>query len=120
MGSYQSPERVSTYAQSLKADVVGELDSSGLALFRGIPYATLNKRWTQSTPLHQLQSPFNAVEFGPRCPQGNGMVLVSGGVVDPTPGDNEFTCLNLNITVPQQDLTSGHLLPVMIWIHGFV
>lgn len=32
---------------------------------------------------------------------------------------NEFECLNMNITCPA-DLTPYSRLPVMVWIHGFV
>jgi len=110
---------------SLNAEIVGELDEEyGLALFRGIPFASVEKRWTHSRTKHSLDSPFDATEFGPRCVQAHGEVLVSGGVNDPVPGDDEFKCLNLNITVPQRSLPGAGKqsgpLPVMFWIHGYV
>jgi carboxylesterase type B len=115
------------HVPSLKAKIIGELDdAAGLALFRGIPYASVTKRWTQSRTRHFLDSAFDATDFGPRCVQGDGPVMVSGGANDATPGDDEFKCLNLNITVPSEVLldpgnrkTIG-LLPVMFWIHGYV
>jgi carboxylesterase type B len=116
---------VRQHLPSLQCEIIGELDeNAGLAYFRGIPFAMVEKRWTHSRTRHSLESPFNATEFGPRCTQEEGEVLVTGGVNDPVPGDDEFECLNLNITVPEECLkqfTNGHarsLLPVMVWIHG--
>jgi len=118
--------KINHHLRTLGAEIIGELDQdAGLALFRGIPYASVAKRWTHSRTTHSLPSPFDATEFGPRCVQGDGPVLVSGGVTDPVPGDDEFKCLNLNITVPKESLpvvenssSAGLLLPVMFWIHG--
>ncbi|KAJ5649776.1 uncharacterized protein N7484_003499 [Penicillium longicatenatum] len=106
-------------APSLGAEVLGALDNdSNIALFRGIPYANVSKRWTHSVTRHSLKGTYNATQFGPRCNQGNGMVLVTGGTNDPTPGDDEFKCLNLNIAVPNEALGKAGSLPVMVWIHG--
>jgi len=119
--------KINHHAPSLHSDIVGKLDEdAGLALFRGIPYASVEKRWTHSRTSHSLNSPFDATEFGPRCVQKTGPVLVSGGVNDPVPGDDEFKCLNLNICVPEEALPThqgditGSKLPVMVWIHGYV
>ncbi|KAJ5947506.1 hypothetical protein N7466_000521 [Penicillium verhagenii] len=108
-------------APSLGAELVGALDNdTNIALFRGIPYADVSKRWTHSVTKHNLEGEtFDATQFGPRCNQGNGMVLVTGGTNDPTPGDDEFKCLNLNVAVPNETLgKAGSSLPVMVWIHG--
>jgi carboxylesterase type B len=109
------------HAPSLKAELVGELDND-LALFRGIPYATVSKRWSHSFVRDTLPTRFNAKEFGQRCVQREGPVMVTGGHHDATPGDHEFDSLNLNIAVPSHALTGGHRegLPVMVWIHGYV
>lgn len=118
--------KIQHHLPSLQAEIIGELDEgAGLALFRGIPYASVEKRWTHSRTRHSLENPFDATEFGPRCVQGHAEVLVSGGANDPVPGDDEFKCLNLNITVPKetlgphQDGQAMSLLPVMFWIHGY-
>lgn len=108
-------------APSLSAELIGELDEEAhLALFRGIPYASVEKRWTHSKTRNNLESPFDATSFGPRCVQGEGQVLVSGGTNDPVPGDHEFDCLNLNIAVPADAIQNldQQPLPVMVWIHG--
>lgn len=117
--------KVSQYVPSLGSEVLGEYDDDlGLVYFRGIPYATVQERWTHSEVLNSLENPFDATNFGPRCVQEEGAVLVSGGTNDPTPGDDEFKCLNLNITVPKEclrQMQNGHTktrVPVMFWIHG--
>lgn len=103
---------------SLNVSITGEVEG-GVVCFRGIPYATLDKRWTHSQTKHSLESPFDATKYGARCPQGDGLVLVTGGVNDPTPGDDEFNCLNLNVAVPHEALNRSAGLPVMVWIHGY-
>jgi carboxylesterase type B len=115
-----APHTLRISAPSLGADIVGELDNDyDLAIFRGIPYATVAQRWTHSKSRHFLEGTFTATEFGPRCNQGNGMVLVTGGTSDPVPGDDEFCCLNLNIAVPKEAIgEKPGSLPVMVWIHG--
>jgi carboxylesterase type B len=117
--------KTALYSPSLQSEIVGEYDeANGLVFFRGIPYATVDKRWTHSRVRHTLPSQFDATKFGPRCVQEEGEVLVSGGSNDPTPGDDEFDCLNMNITVPKECLSrsedggSPTKVPVMFWIHG--
>ena len=40
---------------TLKADIIGKLDhEAGLALFRGIPYASVEKRWTHRQNRHLM------------------------------------------------------------------
>ncbi|KAJ5665675.1 uncharacterized protein N7477_008123 [Penicillium maclennaniae] len=113
------PKTISIHAPSLGAELTGALDSeNNIALFRGIPFATVTKRWTHSETTHSLGKSFDATKLGYRCSQGNGMVLVSGGTNDPLPGDDEFKCLNLNIAVPVESLKGSRPLPVMVWIHG--
>jgi carboxylesterase type B len=118
-----APETIQLSAPSLGGELTGLVDKeSDVALFRGIPFATLSKRWTHSEAQHTLGSGvFDATRFGPRCPQADGFVLVSGGTADPYLPDDEFRCLNLNIAVPAEALRSKppKLLPVLFWIHGY-
>lgn len=118
--------KIHHHSPTLQSNVVGELhQDAGLALFRGIPYASVEKRWTHSRTRHSLNPTFDATEFGPRCVQRTGPVLISEGVNDPVPGDDEFKCLNLNICVPEealpahQDGRTGSKLPVTVCIHGY-
>lgn len=108
---------------SLHAKIRGAVDTeTGIVSFRGLPYADLKQRWTYSSvkdSLHVSDSAaFDATCYGPRCPQAEGLVLVSGGLNDPTPGDDEFACLNLNVAVKISHLAATTKLPVMVWIHG--
>ena len=111
--------RIDHHAPSLNASLKGNTEE-GIACFRGLPYAMFDKRWTHSRTKDSLQSPFDATSYGARCPQGEGQVLVTGGVNDPIPGDSEFKCLNLNVSVPEEALSASSALPVMVWIHGYV
>lgn len=104
---------------------MGEQDAeAGLALFRGIPYASLSKRWTQSSLRDSLSSPFDATKFGPKCPQTPHTSTIPMQLEEPVVEADEFDCLNLNITTPtdalisKEERTSSRLLPVMIWVHG--
>lgn len=113
-----SPRTIELDTASLSSKVTG-LVEDGLALFRGIPYASYAQRWTHSQTLHSLPSSFDATRYGPRCPQGEGLVLVTGGVTDEVPADDEMNCLNLNVAVDQGALAAKSTkLPVMVWIHG--
>ncbi|CZR59010.1 uncharacterized protein PAC_08902 [Phialocephala subalpina] len=107
---------------SLNAELIGELDDD-LTLFRGIPFATVTKRWTHSEVRNTLPSPFDATNFGPRCIQIESAYAPPGGNIDVAAVDHEFDCLHLNITVPTEALESPSnnsfpLLPVMVWVHG--
>ena len=114
------------HSPTLGAEIVGlKDDHAGLAIFRGIPFASVNKRWTQSCTLHTLPSSFDATQFGPACPQPSHQSIVPVTLANPEPGEDEFQCLNLNISVPEESLPGGRskqatsLLPVMVWVHGY-
>jgi carboxylesterase type B len=115
------------HAPTLGAEIVGlKGKDTGLAIFRGIPFASVTKRWTQSCMQNTLPSPFDATKFGPKCSQPLHESIVPVTLTNPDPGEDEFQCLNLNITVPEGALPEGRskqtpsLLPVMVWVHGYV
>jgi carboxylesterase type B len=111
------------YCSTLGADLVAEEDLDlGIAFFRGIPYASITQRWTQSSVQHALPAPFDATNFGPKCPQPPHSSLIQVGLPTPVVESDELKCLNLNITVPSDALKEGNppLLPVMVWVHGYV
>ncbi|KAE9370473.1 alpha/beta-hydrolase [Stipitochalara longipes BDJ] len=118
-------EKIQHHCSTLGADLVAEEDvESGIAFFRGIPYASVTKRWTQSSVLHSLPPAFDATKFGPICPQPAHSSLIQMDLPNPIVESDEFKCLNLNVTVPfeallaeGQELRSSHL-PVMVWVHG--
>lgn len=112
---------------SLGAELTAEEDTEAeLAYFRGIPYASVSKRWTQSVVQNSLPSIFDATTFGPKCPQPAHVSMITIGLEAPTVAVDEFACLNLNITVPKnvlprlEEKNPASLLSVMVWIHGYV
>ncbi|KAH9224693.1 Alpha/Beta hydrolase protein [Leptodontidium sp. 2 PMI_412] len=118
-------QSIQHHCPSLSANLVAAEDTkAGLALFKGIPYASVSKRWTQSQIKDSLSSPFDATKFGPKCPQPPHISLISAAVKAPDLEADEFSCLNLNIAVPVDALPksiddgSKPLLPVMVWVHG--
>ena len=90
---------------------VDGLSIGGLAVFRGIRYATA-ERFQRPRPIGPFEPGARADRFGPQCPQVPGVLekaLGSGSL----PADED--CLSLNITTPACD---GGARPVVVWIHG--
>ncbi|KAF8217765.1 Alpha/Beta hydrolase protein [Mycena galopus ATCC 62051] len=92
--------------------------------YRGIKYASIPARFRQSVLLTTLAPKTDASRHGPICPQihkkcfeeelfGMGHADAPQQILE----QNEFDCLNLNITCPA-GLTSQSRLPVMLWVHG--
>lgn len=120
-------KNIQHHCSTLGADLVAEESvDSGIMSFRGIPYASVSKRWTQSCVQHSLPSAFDATKFGPKCPQPPHLSIIQVATPAPIVELHEFKCLNLNITVPsevlqeREDNGSASLLPVMVWVHGYV
>ncbi|KAF7558986.1 hypothetical protein G7046_g5167 [Stylonectria norvegica] len=100
--------------------------------FRSIPYATIPKRFAPCFPLADIPPKFDHrphrdfTQFGAACPQAgarNPMWFDAYG--GPLEDDldlefDEFTCLNLTISVPESQLSTAtdRKLPVMVYIHG--
>lgn len=117
----ESEIKIAHDVASLSSRIYG-VNNGRFTSFRGIPYASISQRWVHSKRLQKLPPTFDATSFGPRAPQLQGSVLVTGGLPDPVVSDDEFGCLNLNITVPASALSDPESrplpLPVMVWIHG--
>jgi len=115
------------HCPTLGAEIVAEEGiDSGIVFFRGIPYASVSERWTQSHIQNSLPSPFDAIHHGPKCPQPAHISLLPVGPKDPIVEIDEFACLNLNVTTPLEALPergqekATPLIPVMVWVHGYV
>ncbi|KAG1741475.1 Alpha/Beta hydrolase protein [Suillus paluster] len=92
--------------------------------FRGIKYASVPARFRQSKLVTSYPSSVDATRHGPICPQPDQksleeelLGLSDSDIPRQVFKQDEFECLNLNITCP-----AGHRsklqLPVMVWIHG--
>lgn len=112
--------------------------------FRGIKYAIVPARFRQSILCSSYPPVVDATKFGcacpfhspilsrlllplsPICPQPNQKSLEEelAGIPDTDLPrqvlvQDEFDCLNLNITTPAHQ-SSVSQLPVMLWVHGLV
>ncbi|KAL0578116.1 hypothetical protein V5O48_003859 [Marasmius crinis-equi] len=94
--------------------------------YRGIKYASVLARFRQSKLFASYPPVTDATKYGPICPQIRNMKsfeeIMFGLTEDELPKhpslkQNEFECLNLNITCPG-GLTPRSHVPVMVWVHG--
>lgn len=92
----------------------GCIGEDGIARFLGVPYAqppVASKRWVAPQALAPTNSVFDAVAYGPRCPQTGFIEGLTGEV-----GDED--CLQLNLFMPATAIEGNASLPVILWLHG--
>ena len=91
--------------------------------FRGIKFASIPARFSFA----ELIDDWNGAEldctaFGPICPQFKDIdisQLVGLPCGDePKEEQDEFECLRLNVTLPEDAPHNPEKIPVMVWIHG--
>jgi len=94
--------------------VEGLVDSSGIAVFKGVPYAAPPvgpRRWRPPRPVEAWTGVRAADRFGPRCmqprPYGD-MVFRSEGMSE--------DCLYLNVWTPEPAPDAGR--PVLVYFYG--
>lgn len=83
--------------------------------FLGIPYAKPpvgDLRFAPPEPAAPWTDTRNAMEFGPWCPQAEGLVQMLAGASNSTVDED---CLTLNVYAPN---TPAEPLPVMAFLHG--
>ncbi|KAH7318083.1 carboxylesterase [Stachybotrys elegans] len=88
--------------------VVGFRDASCNAVYLGIPFAQTTggqNRWRAPQPLRPSPERFDALSYGPTCPQAGGSSQWSAQDED---------CLNLNIWAP----AGARDLPVFVYMYG--
>ncbi|WDK14589.1 carboxylesterase [Colletotrichum graminicola] len=109
-------------SESLSSTLLG-VGLERVVQFRGIPYGEIPSRFAEPRPKSALPREVNCTSFGPRCPQvaidvGHLLRIPSQYKLPPEPED-EFKCLNLDVTTPRSCLSSKReQLPVLVWIHG--
>ncbi|KAJ4359846.1 uncharacterized protein N0V89_000402 [Didymosphaeria variabile] len=123
--SFQNPNGYCTADITGLGRVQGRQYPNRVRQFRGIPYATLSKRWTRSC-LKTTWEPgvLDATQYGPSCPNPSfdmdpsdpdPMVPVPAAAHHTWPLTDERHALVLNITAPP---TTDKPLPVFVYIHG--
>ena len=91
------------------------IDTDGVSVFRGIPYAAPpigDLRWQPPQTATPWDGPFDATQYGNRALQPPYPDVLDFGEI---PGKLSEDCLYLNIFTPSAD---GQARPVMFWIHG--
>ncbi|GES66806.1 carboxylesterase [Aspergillus terreus] len=90
--------------------------------FLGIKYADIPARFERAQPVSGFGGAIvDATKFGPRCPQVDvdvrHLLRIPEDFELPKEPEDEFECLNLEITRPSGASIKGPL-PVLVWIHG--
>ncbi|KAJ5894813.1 hypothetical protein N7495_006504 [Penicillium taxi] len=109
--------------KALDATFNGVVRDEGVAVhqYLGIKYASIPARFEKAKPVNSFGGTIvNASKYGPRCPQMDVDVrhllrIPEDFVIEPELED-EFECLNLEITCPP--VSPNTALPVVVWIHG--
>lgn len=95
------------------------ISQSGVAAFRGIPYAASpigDLRFSPPQKPLPWQGERAADQAGPAVPQGpSRLELVMGGRVSDWAEEN---CLTLNVWMPKSALNDNTPRPVLLWLHG--
>ncbi len=112
----QSPSSPNKEAdvQTTEGKLAGEVDASGLFIFKGIPYAQppVGKlRWHEPMAMKSWEGVRSAKQFGPRPIQPT----LYKDMIFRSPSMSE-DCLYLNVWTPQ--LANAAKLPVFVYIHG--
>ncbi|CAA7268349.1 unnamed protein product [Cyclocybe aegerita] len=101
-------------------------DKARIHQFRGIKYASIPARFRQSQLFSSYAPITDATSYGPICPQKRPSKSIEETLFGipreeiPTQKlkQDEFECLNLNITSPAGLIPYHSRVPVMLWVHG--
>ncbi|RSL68810.1 hypothetical protein CEP51_012449 [Fusarium floridanum] len=90
--------------------------------FRGLQYGAIPYRFANPEPPATLSGEVDCTGYGPRCPQNHvdfrHLLRIPQDEEVPVQDEDEFTCLNLEVTVPSLASLPERPYPVLVWIHG--
>lgn len=107
--------------EALKATFAG-VDLGACIQYRGVQYGAVHERFAEPALIDDWKGEdIDCTKWGPRCPQikydvGH-LLRAPEGEIFYNDSEDEFKCLNLDLTVPK-GANKDSKLPVMIWIHG--
>jgi len=111
---YDIPSAASPTVAIDAGSLVGTVDTSGVLLYRGIPYAAPpvgNLRWRAPSPVASWSGTRAAKQLGKNCVQSQ---IYSD--IDAFAAGVSEDCLYLNVWTAGLDANAKR--PVMVWIHG--
>ncbi|KAJ5388779.1 Carboxylesterase type B [Penicillium cosmopolitanum] len=102
--------------------ILRENQGTPIHQFLGIKYASVSARFEKAEPVDGFEGGIvDATKYGPRCPQVDvdvrHLLRIPEDFAIAPEAEDEFECLNLEITSPPASLTAEPL-PVLVWIHG--
>ena len=114
------PERRTTSGR-VRGRWAGAAGAGGVAVFRGIPYASPpvgDLRFQAPSPVASWDGVLDAAEFGPVAPQAQ----FPGASASPGPATDDGNWLTLNVWAADlgagTESRAGGGLPVLVWVHG--
>ncbi|KAJ5256843.1 Carboxylesterase type B [Penicillium angulare] len=117
-----TPEAVHTTLDVTFKGIARDYERVPLHQFLGIKYASIPARFGKAVPVkYSAGTVVDASKYGPRCPQVDvdirHLLRIPEDFTIAPELEDEFECLNLEITCPPVSSTSRSL-PVLVWIHG--
>ncbi|WAO85001.1 Carboxylic ester hydrolase [Fusarium falciforme] len=112
----------SLFHPTLCATLHGVSRGEHVRQFRGLQYGTIPYRFANPEPPAALSGEVDCTDYGPRCPQNHvdfrHLLRIPQDEEIPAQDEDEFRCLNLEVTSPVLKTLPERPYPVLVWIHG--